>query len=447
MKVVRESPCIIFYRRHLPKLLRFYSLDEFNLSFEGFRHKPSPYAKVVAVSPIETMRDNVGIDGVTVHHFNISMAIELLLSREVQGQKPGLLERLYLAVAAVCRPLSNPVINCSRGLALFCGFPVTFVGSPCLKDISAVVQQLDVRAEQAEYLVNEVGSLNKRASISLRRYSALYTGFYNIVWLLINDFAIGYSFGVFIGENADLLADMINQLVETVLVEQVQWILGWLNSWPAGLKLNTELSRFYAHTFVKLIALWGGVLREGGAYLPHIISVVSVLSFGGTTMLISSCMDLLSLMTLHLYICYVISNFIYRKMLQTAGSLWRLFRGKRYNVLRNRTDKWEYDMDQLIFGTILFTLLAFLFPTVLAYYTLFALLRFATVLLQACLETLLAFMNHFPLFALLLRIKDPWRLPGGIYFNKKTLPNWPHPVLIIENTPISLSSIFFQYGG
>lgn len=29
----------------------------------------------------------------------------------------------------------------------------------------------------------------------------------------------------------------------------------------------------------------------------------------------------------------------------------------------------------------------------------------------------LAFMNHFPLFALVLRVKDPWRLPGGLYFN------------------------------
>jgi hypothetical protein len=46
--------------------------------------------------------------------------------------------------------------------------------------------------------------------------------------------------------------------------------------------------------------------------------------------------------------------------------------GKRYNVLRNRTDPWDYDVDQLLFGTILFTLLAFLFPTVLAYYLLFA---------------------------------------------------------------------------
>lgn len=55
--------------------------------------------------------------------------------------------------------------------------------------------------------------------------------------------------------------------------------------------------------------------------------------------------------------------------------------GKRYNVLRNRIDPWDYDVDQLLFGTILFTLVAFLFPTILAYYTLFAMVG-NTVLLQ-----------------------------------------------------------------
>jgi phosphatidylinositol glycan class Q protein len=38
--------------------------------------------------------------------------------------------------------------------------------------------------------------------------------------------------------------------------------------------------------------------------------------------------------------------------------------------------------------------------------------------MQAGLETILAFINHFPLFALMLRVKDPWRLPGMFF-----LPN------------------------
>lgn len=36
--------------------------------------------------------------------------------------------------------------------------------------------------------------------------------------------------------------------------------------------------------------------------------------------------------------------------------------------------------------------------------------------IQAVLETMLAFLNHFPLFAIMLRFKDPERLPGGLRF-------------------------------
>ncbi|KAJ7842086.1 N-acetylglucosaminyl transferase component-domain-containing protein [Mycena leptocephala] len=130
------------------------------------------------------------------------------------------------------------------------------------------------------------------------------------------------------------------------------------------------------------------------------------------------------------------------RLLRTGGSLWNLFRGKRFNVLRNRIDNWDYETDQLLFGTILFTLLAFLFPTVLAYYALFAILRLGTILMNAALDTQLAFMNHFPLFALMLRAKDPWRLPGGIYFCVEYAPD---PVLVVKNQPVPLSAIFVQY--
>lgn len=40
--------------------------------------------------------------------------------------------------------------------------------------------------------------------------------------------------------------------------------------------------------------------------------------------------------------------------------------------------------------------------------------RVAIILVHAGLETSLAFLNHFPLFALMLRVKDPHRLPGEL---------------------------------
>jgi hypothetical protein len=46
--------------------------------------------------------------------------------------------------------------------------------------------------------------------------------------------------------------------------------------------------------------------------------------------------------------------------------------GKKWNVLRQRTDSYAYDVDQLFLGTLLFTVSAFLLPTVVTYAALFS---------------------------------------------------------------------------
>jgi phosphatidylinositol glycan class Q protein len=121
-------------------------------------------------------------------------------------------------------------------------------------------------------------------------------------------------------------------------------------------------------------------------------------------------------MTIHIYSFYVASARIFNWQLSIIVSLFHLFRGKKRNVLRNRIDNCDYDLDQLLLGTILFTLLFFLLPTVVVFYLTFALARMAIISGKATLDTCLACLNHFPLFALMLRAKDSQRLPGGVHF-------------------------------
>ena len=127
---------------------------------------------------------------------------------------------------------------------------------------------------------------------------------------------------------------------------------------------------------------------------------------------ISLCSDLVSLLTLHIYSFYIASARIYNWQLTIIISLFHLFRGKKRNVLRNRIDSCDYELDQLLLGTILFTLLTFLLPTVAVFYFACALARSGIIFVKAILDTQLAALNHFPLFALMLRMKDSGRLPG-----------------------------------
>lgn len=147
-------------------------------------------------------------------------------------------------------------------------------------------------------------------------------------------------------------------------------------------------------------------------HLPWIIRFIGIASFAGATMPISLFSDLVSVLTLHIYSFYLASARIFHWQLNIIISLFHLFRGKKRNVLRNRIDSCDYDLDQLLLGTILFTLLFFLLPTVFVFYLTFASARVAVIGLKASLEIGLACLNHFPLFAVLLRIKDSRRLPG-----------------------------------
>ena len=122
--------------------------------------------------------------------------------------------------------------------------------------------------------------------------------------------------------------------------------------------------------------------------------------------------DILSLLTLHIYSFYIASARIFHWQLTIIISLFHLFRGKKRNILRNRIDSCDYDLDQLLLGTILFTLQFFLLPTVFVFYLTFASARVAVIALKAGLEIGLACLNHFPLFAVMLRLKDSRRLPG-----------------------------------
>lgn len=100
-------------------------------------------------------------------------------------------------------------------------------------------------------------------------------------------------------------------------------------------------------------------------------------------------LDIFSALTLHVSLSHLVLKNVLSYQISALRSLFNLFRGavitsplhvrltwitgKRFNVLHRRTDSWHYEVDQLILGTLLFTLFTFSFPTLLTYGILFTL--------------------------------------------------------------------------
>ncbi|KAG2348626.1 Gpi1-domain-containing protein [Suillus weaverae] len=284
------------------------------------------------------------------------------------------------------------------------------------------VQQIESRARKLSRLLRGVQPVSNG---DVRLKSSQYIEFYNTLWIILNDLIIGIALRQFLRQDRQAFLHLFN--------------------WPAGLKLNTELSRFYSHSFMGLIALWNRGFRTIIPLIPMLLSALELGSALGVTMALAMVCDLVCIFMAHVQLCYLVSVTVYGHLLRLAASLWNLFRGRRHNVLRNRTDPWDYDVDQLLLGTILFTLVAYLFPTVLVYYILFATMRVSTILVYASLETTLAFMNYFPLFALMLRVKDPQRSPGGIYMRVEPIKGGNGVDVSVESYTLPLAVTFNQY--
>ncbi|KAI0318056.1 N-acetylglucosaminyl transferase component-domain-containing protein [Amylostereum chailletii] len=229
----------------------------------------------------------------------------------------------------------------------------------------------------------------------------------------MNDLVLGFIIGSFVAEHHTVLGLAFTSFLNSIFVVFIRHSLEWLNDWPAGLKLNTELSSFCFHTFISSLRVCEEALQRLTPHLPAIVYLVGRAGVCGLTVSLALCIDLFRLLTFHVTLGHFILKMLLSYQLATLKSLWNLFRGKRYNTLHGHVDSWEYDVDQLLLGTILFTLFTFTLPTLLAYASLFALMKLVVATTSVLSGFFVSAMNNFPLFALLLKLKDPRRLPGA----------------------------------
>ncbi|QLQ77886.1 hypothetical protein HG537_0A01330 [Torulaspora globosa] len=330
---------------------------------------------------------------------------------------------------------------------------------------SAMAQQIDLRCQQTCYFpvqylrINMNMTLRKavprfrtysEASANLRKdlpsnYYPDYIRFYNTVWLFLNDISFGLIFAAFLFEWSERLTRLLSKIIEFFLYDILKTVTSSLANNPLGIKLNEELARFLSDLFLWIIEFSHANLIQP-LVKPENLSIFLRLvgnlgcCFGGA-FAFSVILDFFSILTLHIYVFYHISGKIYHWQLQIMKSLFHLFCGKKRNVLRNRVDNNVFELDELLLGTLFFIILVFLAPTVLAFYYSFTAFRLTTIFIQIGIESVIALLNHFPLFALLLRLKDPRRIPGGISIELKD----DSSRLELKNKPLSVGSMFTPY--
>ncbi|CAN8008139.1 unnamed protein product [Ixodes pacificus] len=199
---------------------------------------------------------------------------------------------------------------------------------------------------------------------------------------------------------------------ETV-VQHLQDLVEWLMGAPAGLKLNAPLNNALGRFFLYHISLWETYV---GILHPWVAALLRLWP-GSLTLHLALASDLLALSTVHIYCFYGYACRLYQGWVGGLGALGRLFRGTKWNPLRERVDSHRYDVDQMFVGTLLFTILLFLFPTVAVYYTVFLGLRLAVLAAQGILSRAVIVWDSFPLYTLAARTFGGNPVVGDINFD------------------------------
>ncbi|SCV02205.1 LANO_0F15940g1_1 [Lachancea nothofagi CBS 11611] len=461
------------------KLMQFYSLEPIPLIL--------PERDYLMDSPVSKQK-KLGLEQRQASEFRLRKSISvlnlyhehlLLLEARISRSKSKPRRTFFTSLYQRVRKSNLWALLCHWAVYLaicvhFLAITITTLlnGTPLnLVSQSATAQQIDLRCQQlcyfpVQYLrINEIPASNKthprsecqetqkendnhispRTSFPCENYPD-YIRFYNTIWLIVNDVSFGLTVGTLLAENSHNISEYLNVFFTRYLFEKVHQVSTLLGQNPIGIKLNGELACFLSDLFLWIIDF---------SYSTYIRGIISTSSIGfflkvisttsccfGLTFALSLIVDLMSLLTMHISLFYFISAKMYHWQLHVMRTLLYLFYGKKRNVLRNRVDSNHFELDQLLMGTLFFTILIFLLPTLSLFYASFTVFRMAVLMPEVALESIMALLNHFPLFVLLLKLKDPKRIPGGI--TVKPIKDSANS-FNLQNNPLMFKTIFRPY--
>ncbi|XP_020668251.3 phosphatidylinositol N-acetylglucosaminyltransferase subunit Q isoform X1 [Pogona vitticeps] len=310
-------------------------------------------------------------------------------------------------------------------------WPLSFIWSKL-----STCEQLGHRLQHLQVISSERKApdqiqLMRKANIFLSIFIDVALGILLMSWLYQKN-QIGY------------LANALIPMADHV-AQQLQNLLQWLMGVPAGLKMNRALDQVLGRFFLYHIHLWISYIHLMSPFIEMILWYVGLSACLGLTVALSILSDIIALLTFHIYCFYVYGARLYCLKIYGLSSLWRLFRGKKWNVLRQRVDSCSYDLDQLFIGTLLFTILLFLLPTTALYYLVFTLLRLLVVIVQGLIRLLVDLINSLPFYSVILRLCRSYRLAAGVKFRVLEQEAGKPLRLLMQINPLTYGHVVQMY--
>lgn len=233
------------------------------------------------------------------------------------------------------------------------------------------------------------------------------------------DVLLGAVFGLTILANIESICFRINFIAHNITENLLRLGCVWLMGVPAGFKLNTELAGLFGKISLDAIQTFSTLWFFMSALLHYFVRVLALSGIlFGLTIPAAICIDMLKIVTLHVVTLHWLICFVYSQQIQALASLWRLFRGRKWNPLRQRLDSYDdYSVEQHVVGSLFFTPLLLLLPTTSVFYIFFTLLSTSLTLICFTIEITISVLHATPYAEILLWLARRRRFPSGIWLD------------------------------
>ncbi|CAH2063872.1 unnamed protein product [Thlaspi arvense] len=191
----------------------------------------------------------------------------------------------------------------------------------------------------------------------------------------------------------------------------------WLMGVPAGFKLNTELAGVLGMVSLNGIQIWSTLWFFMASFIFYLIRVIAItgITFGATVSA-AFVIDAISFATLHITALHWAITLVYSHQIQALAALWRLFRGRKLNPLRQRLDSYGYTVKQHVVGSLLFTPLLLLLPTTSVFYIFFTITSTAINSVCMFIEFAISVIHATPYAEIMIWFVRRKRFPCGVWF-------------------------------
>lgn len=253
-------------------------------------------------------------------------------------------------------------------------------------------------------------ALDPRCSESSRRLCM--RGF---LWRALTDVVLGVFLCFVLLSYRSLVTAVVQRFAWFGLYDLHVGYLDWFRGWPAGFKMNDDLNDAISTFNLSILYRFSELLSMASVdWIPLSYDMLVCIAPLGASFALCFVSDCCNMVTQHLRMMFHLMEAVYRSFLALLACLLAQFRGLKHNPLRKRADAFEFGIDQMLLGTLLFTATLFLFPTVALYYFYLALVRTSVWVVQEALLAVAFACSNVPLYAVWVWLRHAHQYPSGV---------------------------------